>query len=27
MASGPEGRVRVVLMRLPDGEWVHEHVE
>jgi hypothetical protein len=27
MASGPDGRARVVLMRRPDGEWVHERVE
>jgi hypothetical protein len=27
MARGPEGRVRVVLKRRPDGEWVHERVE
>jgi hypothetical protein len=27
MASGPEGRATVVLMRRADGEWVHERVE
>jgi hypothetical protein len=27
VASGPDGRARVVLMRRPDGEWVHERVE